>query len=64
MRFLGSLHAVEVSPVRGISRFLGVIDASLPPELDVHLILKNSAIHKTVSIRCWLAWRSPQRKGA
>ena len=38
-------------------RFLGAIDASVPAELDVHLILDNSAIHKTALIHRWLAQR-------
>ena len=38
-------------------RFLDAVDASVPPELDVHLILENSAIHETAPIRRWLAQR-------
>ena len=38
-------------------RFLDAIDASVPAEQDVHLILDNSAIHKTALIRRWLAQR-------
>ena len=38
-------------------RFLGKIDESVPAELDVHLILDNSSIHKTPAIRAWLAKR-------
>jgi transposase len=39
-------------------RFLDEIDANLPPDLDVHLVLDNSATHKTALIRRWLAKRS------
>jgi transposase len=39
-------------------RFLDEIDANVPPDLDVHLVLDNSAIHKTALIRRWLARRS------
>ena len=39
-------------------RFLDEIDANVPPELDVHLVLDNSATHKTALIRRWLARRS------
>lgn len=36
-------------------RFLDTIDAAVPAELDVHLIVDNYATHKTVLIRNWLA---------
>jgi transposase len=38
-------------------RFLDEIDANVPPDLDVHLVLDNSATHKTKLIRDWLAKR-------
>ncbi len=38
-------------------KFLNEIDASVPSHLDVHMILDNSAIHKTALIRRWLAKR-------
>ena len=38
-------------------RFLGEIDANVPPDLDVHLVLDNSATHKTKAVRDWLARR-------
>jgi transposase len=37
--------------------FLDQIDANVPAELDVHLILDNAATHKTRLIRDWLAKR-------
>ena len=37
--------------------FLDTIEAAVPPELDVHLILDNYATHKTATIRRWLAKR-------
>lgn len=37
--------------------FLDTIDAAVPPDLEVHLILDNYATHKTASIRRWLAKR-------
>ena len=37
--------------------FLDTIDASVPPALDVHLILDHYATHKTATIRRWLAKR-------
>jgi transposase len=38
-------------------RFLDEIDANVPPDLDVHLVLDNSATHKTALIKGWLAKR-------
>ena len=40
-------------------RFLDAIDAAVPPELDVHLVLDNYATHKTALIWRWLAKRPP-----
>ena len=37
--------------------FLDEIDASVPSNLDVHMILDNSATHKTALIHRWLAKR-------
>jgi transposase len=37
--------------------FLDTIEANVPPELDVHLILDNYGTHKTALIRNWLAKR-------
>ncbi|MBA2371047.1 MAG: IS630 family transposase [Chloroflexi bacterium] len=54
-KVIGELHrrhrAVE------FRRFLDTIDAAVPPELDVHLILDNYATHKTPAIRRWLVRR-------
>jgi hypothetical protein len=38
-------------------RFLDEVDANVPPDLDIHLVLDNAAIHKTKLIRHWLAKR-------
>jgi transposase len=35
-------------------RFLDTIDAAVPKDLDVHLILDNYATHKTPTIKRWL----------
>jgi transposase len=35
-------------------RFLNTIDAQVPAELEVHLVLDNSSTHKTPSIQRWL----------
>ena len=39
-------------------KFLDTIDAEVPADLDVHLILDNYGTHKTALIRRWLARRS------
>ena len=38
-------------------KFLNTIDANVPSDLDVHLILDNYATHKTPAIRNWFAKR-------
>src|SRR5215212_8850517 len=38
-------------------KFLDEVEARVPPDLDVHLVLDNSATHKTKLIRDWLAKR-------
>jgi transposase len=38
-------------------RFLDTIEANVPADLDVHLILDNYGTHKTGLIRNWLAKR-------
>jgi transposase len=38
-------------------QFLDAIEAAVPPKLDIHLVLDNSATHKTKLIRDWLAKR-------
>jgi transposase len=35
--------------------FLKTIDASVPADLDVHLVLDNASTHKTAAIKRWLA---------
>ena len=37
--------------------FLDLIDRSVPPDLDVHLVLDNASTHKTPPIQRWLAKR-------
>ena len=52
---IGELHrrhrAIE------FRKFLHTIEANVPRDLDVHLILDNSSTHKTPTIRRWLAKR-------
>jgi len=35
-------------------RFLNVIDATVPAQLDVHVVIDNSSTHKTPAIQRWL----------
>jgi transposase len=37
--------------------FLKQIDANVPPDLDVHIVMDNYATHKTASIKNWLMRR-------
>lgn len=38
-------------------KFLDRIDAAVPPDLDIHLILDNYGTHKTAAVHRWLAKR-------
>ena len=40
-------------------RFLKVIEAAVPKDLDLHLVLDNYATHKTPAIRQWLLRHPP-----
>lgn len=42
---------------REFRKFLDEIEASVPSDLDVHLVMDNYATHKTPLIRSWLAKR-------
>jgi transposase len=37
--------------------FLKKIDASVPAELDIHIVMDNYATHKTPTVKAWLARR-------
>ena len=52
-RVIGECHRRHRS--QEFLQFLRTIDASVPPELDVHLILDNYGTHKTPRVRRWLA---------
>lgn len=51
-RVIGKLHRRHRS--REFRRFLDTIEANVPPDLDVHLILDNYGTHKTSPIQRWL----------
>ena len=55
-RVIGQLHRRHRS--REFRQFLDIIEAQVPGELDVHLILDNYGTHKTAMIRKWFAKRS------
>ena len=52
---IGACHRRHRAPE--FRAFLDEIDRSIPPGLDVHLVLDNLRTHKTASIRDWLAKR-------
>jgi transposase len=54
-RVISQLHRRHRSV--GFRRFLDVIAAQVPADMDVHLILDNYGTHKTALIRKWLAKR-------
>jgi transposase len=54
-RVIGETHRRHRS--REFRKFLDTIDASVPADLDVHVILDNYGTHKTPLIRNWLAKR-------
>src|SRR3954449_1079985 len=54
-RVIGQLHRRHRS--QEFRRFLDAIDANVPPDLDVHIVLDNYGSHKTDIIRKWFAKR-------
>jgi transposase len=54
-RVIGQLHRRHRS--QEFRRFLDTIEANVPSELDVHIILDNYGTHKTAIIRKWFAKR-------
>ncbi len=54
-RVIGSCHRRHRA--REFKKFLETIDAAVPADLDVHLILDNYTTHKTATIRRWLVKR-------
>jgi transposase len=51
-KVIGSLHGRHRTIE--FKKFLAQIDAAVPPELDVHLILDNYTTHKTTAVQRWL----------
>lgn len=54
-RVVGQLH--QRQRAREFRTFLDAIEANVPAELDVHLIMDNYGTHKTALIRRWLLKR-------
>jgi transposase len=54
-KVIGQLHRRHRS--LEFRKFLDKIDAEVPPEFDVHLILDNYGTHKTATIQRWLLKR-------
>jgi len=52
---IGQLH--QRQRAREFRKFLDMIEATVPAQLDVHLILDNYGTHKTAVIRRWLLKR-------
>jgi len=51
-KVLGELHRRHRS--KEFLQFLRTIDANVPPELAVHLVMDNYGTHKTPTIKAWL----------
>jgi len=54
-KVIGSCHLRHRSVE--FRKFLDRIDAAVPPDLDVHIVLDNYGTHKTATIQRWLAKR-------
>jgi transposase len=54
-RVIGQLHRRHRS--QEFRRFLDTIDANVPAEVDVHIVLDNYGTHKSAIIRKWFAKR-------
>ena len=52
-KVIGELHRRHRSGE--FLKFLRTIEASVPPDLDVHLVMDNYGTHKTTAIRGWFA---------
>jgi transposase len=54
-RVIGQLHRRHRS--REFRSFLDTIEANVPADLDIHIVMDNYGTHKTTSIRNWFAKR-------
>jgi transposase len=54
-KVIGQIHRRHRS--LELRKFLDTVDANVPEELDVHLVMDNSSTHKSPMIRAWFAKR-------
>jgi transposase len=54
-RVIGQLHRRHRS--QEFRSFLDIIEANVPDDLDIHIVMDNYGTHKTASIRNWFAKR-------
>jgi len=54
-KVIGNLHRRHRATE--FRKFLDAIDAAVPKDLDIHIVLDNYSTHKTASIQRWLAKR-------
>src|SRR5438552_2036569 len=54
-RVIGQLHRRHRS--QEFRQFLDIIEANVPADLDIHIVMDNYGTHKTASIRNWFAKR-------
>ncbi len=52
-KIIGQLHRRHRA--KEFLRFLRHVDASIPPELEVHVVMDNYATHKTPVVKAWFA---------
>ena len=48
-------HKFLTGPGPGFISFLSLLDQSIPPGLDIHLIMDNGSSHTSRATRAWLA---------
>lgn len=54
-KVIGDLHARHRS--REFMKFLNTIEANVPKDLDIHLVMDNYGTHKSPTIKAWFARR-------
>lgn len=47
---------------REFRKFMNTVEANVPDEFDVHMIMDNASIHKTLAVRNWFA-KHPRCRG-
>ena len=48
---------LQTPPGQGVPRLPEEIDTRVPKDLDIHIVMDNSATHKTAQVRAWPARR-------